>query len=276
MLCKRTSEHIRLPLYFRDMRSCPRYSSQCCFRVWRHTPGARRATSCRVAGQLPARRIPVDRQAGRLQALDRVHALFRHAVSGADPVRSAACRHVPRGMSGKKLRRAATPRSVWASTTRPAAKFISEKCGMTTIQVTNNQSPQTPLFSPLPKQYSAVFHDAQQHAARLSCNRMRCCRLDSAQCIVLLRGQYPMLLYKITPEEFAAFDQLRPVSITDYPAKPSEDDAEDTPPEPEPPQPPEPPSEQPSGPPEAEPPNQLGKLVLTAALSTDLPGRGRV
>ena len=94
MLCKRTSEHIRLPLYFRDMRSCPRYSSQCCFRVWRHTPGARRAASCRCRSTSCSTNS-VDRQAGRLQALDRVHALFRHAVSGADPVRSAACRHVP-------------------------------------------------------------------------------------------------------------------------------------------------------------------------------------
>ena len=78
-------------------------------------------------------------------------------------------------------------------------------------------------------------------------------RLDNAQCIVLLRGQYPMLLYKITPEEFAAFAQLRSVSITDYPAKQVEDDAEDTPPEPEPPQPPEPPSEQPPEPPDPKP-----------------------
>ena len=30
-----------------------------------------------------------------------------------------------------------------------SAQFISEKCGMTTIRVTNNQQPQTPLFSPL-------------------------------------------------------------------------------------------------------------------------------
>lgn len=30
-----------------------------------------------------------------------------------------------------------------------SAQFISEKCGMTTIRVTNNQQPQTPLFSPV-------------------------------------------------------------------------------------------------------------------------------
>ena len=30
-----------------------------------------------------------------------------------------------------------------------SAQFVSEKCGMTTIRVTNNQQPQTPLFSPV-------------------------------------------------------------------------------------------------------------------------------
>lgn len=41
-------------------------------------------------------------------------------------------------------------------------------------------------------------------------------RLDNAKSIVMLRGQFPMLLYKVTPPEFADFKKLRPVSITDY------------------------------------------------------------
>ena len=89
-------------------------------------------------------------------------------------------------------------------------------------------------------------------------------RLDNAQCIVLLRGQYPMLLYKITPEEFAVFAQLRPVSITDYSAKQTEDDEEDTPEEldsPQPPeQPPEPPPEQSPEPPDPKPKTGWGAL----------------
>ena len=80
--------------------------------------------------------------------------------------------------------------------------------------------------------------------------------MGNAQCIVLLRGQYPMLLYKITPEEFAAFAQLRPVSITDYPAKQMEDHSEDTPQEPDPPQPPE----QPPEPPDPKPKTGWGDL----------------
>ena len=44
-------------------------------------------------------------------------------------------------------------------------------------------------------------------------------RLDNRQCIVLLRGQLPMMLYKITPLEFADYRKLRPVSIRDYPPR---------------------------------------------------------
>lgn len=33
-------------------------------------------------------------------------------------------------------------------------------------------------------------------------------RMDNLNCLVLLRGQKPMLLYKIIPDEFAFFSQL--------------------------------------------------------------------
>ena len=69
-----------------------------------------------------------------------------------------------------------------------------------------------------------------------------------------------MLLYKITPEEFAAFAQLRPVSITDYPAKQTEDDAETQPEEPDEPQ---PPPEQPSEPSPEQPTEPTGPKPKT-------------
>ena len=154
------------------------------FRVWRHTPGARRRQAA-GAGQLPARRIPVDRQAGRLQALDRFHALIRHAMSGADPVRSSACRHVsaPRMGGDRGVLRCHDLSGVNDPT---SAKFISEKCGMTTIQVTNNQSPQTPLLSPLQnniRPYSMTRSNKQRALMQPD----EVLRLDNAQCIVLLR-----------------------------------------------------------------------------------------
>lgn len=97
-----------------------------------------------------------------------------------------------------------------------SAKFISEKCGMTTIQVTNQQQPQTPLFSPLQnniRPYSMTRSNTQRALMQPD----EVLRLDNRHCIVLLRGQLPMLLYKINPQEFADYSKLRAVSIRDYP-----------------------------------------------------------
>ena len=99
-----------------------------------------------------------------------------------------------------------------------SAKFISEKCGMTTIQVTNQQQPQTPLFSPLQnniRPYSMTRSNTQRALMQPD----EVLRLDNRQCIVLLRGQLPMLLYKITPQEFADYSKLRAISIRDYPPR---------------------------------------------------------
>lgn len=41
-------------------------------------------------------------------------------------------------------------------------------------------------------------------------------RMDNAKEIVLFRGQSPLMLYKITPEELPAYPELRPVRATDY------------------------------------------------------------
>ena len=40
--------------------------------------------------------------------------------------------------------------------------------------------------------------------------------MDNRQCLVLLRGQRPMLLYKIIPDEFSAFQNLRYTPVTEY------------------------------------------------------------
>ena len=47
-------------------------------------------------------------------------------------------------------------------------------------------------------------------------------RLDNAKSIVMLRGQLPMLLYKVTPPEFADFKKLRTLSIAKYHGKTNE------------------------------------------------------
>lgn len=96
-----------------------------------------------------------------------------------------------------------------------SAKFVSDKCGMTTIRVTNNQQPQTPLFSPVAN-LSRPYSQTRSNTQRALMQPDEVLRLDNAKSIVMLRGQFPMLLYKVTPPEFADFKKLRPVSISDY------------------------------------------------------------
>ena len=93
-----------------------------------------------------------------------------------------------------------------------SAKFVSDKCGMTTIRVTNNQQPQTPLFSPVAN-LSRPYSQTRSNTQRALMQPDEVLRLYNEKSIVMLRGQFPMLLYKVTPPDFK---KLRPVSITDY------------------------------------------------------------
>ena len=102
-----------------------------------------------------------------------------------------------------------------------SAQFISEKCGMTTIRVTNNQQPQTPLFSPVAN-LSRPYSQTRSNTQRALMQPDEVLRQDNAKSIVMLRGQLPMLLYKVTPPEFADFKKLRTLSIAKYHGKTDE------------------------------------------------------
>lgn len=102
-----------------------------------------------------------------------------------------------------------------------SAQFISEKCGMTTIRVTNNQQPQTPLFSPVAN-LSRPYSQTRSNTQRALMQPDEVLRLDNAKSIVMLRGQLPMLLYKVMPPEFADFKKLRILSIAKYHGKTDE------------------------------------------------------
>ena len=102
-----------------------------------------------------------------------------------------------------------------------SAQFISEKCGMTTSRVTNNQQPQTPLFSPVAN-LSRPYSQTRSNTQRALMQPDEVLRLDNAKSIVMLRGQLPMLLYKVTPPEFADFKKLRTLSIAKYHGKTDE------------------------------------------------------
>lgn len=95
------------------------------------------------------------------------------------------------------------------------ADFISAKCGYATIRVTNNQMPLTPLFSPV---YTSTrpYSQTRSNTQRALMLPDEVLRLDNEQCLVMLRGRQPMMLYKITPEELADGHKLRPIRISDY------------------------------------------------------------
>ena len=95
------------------------------------------------------------------------------------------------------------------------AEYISDKCGYVTIRVNNNQFPLMPLFSPV---YSSTrpYSQTRSNTQRALMQPDEVLRMDNKQCLVLLRGQKPMLLYKIIPDEFSAFQRLRPTPVGDH------------------------------------------------------------
>lgn len=95
------------------------------------------------------------------------------------------------------------------------AEYISGKCGMATIKTTNDSMPLTPLFSPVinsTKPYSQTKSNTQR-ALMLPDEVLR---LPNNQCLVLLRGQKPLQLYKIIPDELPSFKKLTPVKISEF------------------------------------------------------------
>lgn len=95
------------------------------------------------------------------------------------------------------------------------ATYISKKCGMVTIKVENNQMPLTPLFSPV---YTSTrpYSQTKSNTQRPLMYPDEIMRMDNQECLVLLRGQKPLRLYKIISDEHPSFGQLRDVKVSDY------------------------------------------------------------
>lgn len=90
------------------------------------------------------------------------------------------------------------------------ATYISKKCGMVTIKVENNQMPLLPLFSPV---YSSTrpYSQTKSNTQRALMLPDEIMRMDNQESLVLLRGQKPLKLYKITPDEHPSFQRLHDV-----------------------------------------------------------------
>ena len=96
---------------------------------------------------------------------------------------------------------------------------------MVTIKVENNQMPLMPLFSPVytsTRPYSQTKSNTQRPLQTKS-NTQRPLmfpdeglRMDNKECLVLLRGEKPLHLYKIIPDEHPSFQRLRDVRVADH------------------------------------------------------------
>ena len=109
------------------------------------------------------------------------------------------------------------------------ATYISKKCGMVTIKVENNQMPLTPLFSPV---YTSTrpYSQTKSNTQRALMLPDEILRMDNRECLVLLRGQKPLRLYKIVPDEHPSFGQLRDVRVSDYTPHWRQEEAKPAPP----------------------------------------------
>lgn len=95
------------------------------------------------------------------------------------------------------------------------AEFLSKQCGDMTIRVNNSMIPMTPLFSPVLNNTRPYTHSKTSTGRALMLpDEVR--RLPADESIVLVRGQKPLKLFKITPEEHPAFGKLSYAKITDY------------------------------------------------------------
>ena len=95
------------------------------------------------------------------------------------------------------------------------ANLHLKKCGMVTIKVENNQMPLLPLFSPV---YSSTrpYSQTKSNTQRALMLPDEIMRMDNQESLVLLRGQKPLKLYKITPDEHPSFQRLHDVKVSDY------------------------------------------------------------
>ena len=95
------------------------------------------------------------------------------------------------------------------------ADFWSAQCGDVTVRVNNANVPMTPLFSPILNTTRPYMH-AKTSTGRplMMADEVR--RLPRDQVLFLMRGELPLKLCKIVPEEHPDFEKLKAVKAVDY------------------------------------------------------------
>lgn len=95
------------------------------------------------------------------------------------------------------------------------AEYISTQCGNTTVRVNNSNIPMTPLFSPVFNTTRPYTHSKTSTGRPLMMpDEIR--RLPKDELTPLMRGELPLRLQKISPEELPTFHHLTPRKATDH------------------------------------------------------------
>lgn len=95
------------------------------------------------------------------------------------------------------------------------AEYISAQCGNTTVWVNNANVPMTPLFSQVLSTTHPYTHSKTSTGRPLMMpDEIR--RLSEDELILLMRGEPPLRLKKISPEELPEFHRLIPRKATDH------------------------------------------------------------
>lgn len=95
------------------------------------------------------------------------------------------------------------------------AEYISKLCGDTTVRVSNTSSPMPPLFSPLLTS-TRPYTQTETSARRPLMLPDEIRRLPKDQLILIMRGEQPLKLQKITPEEMPEFKKMVSCKATDH------------------------------------------------------------
>lgn len=95
------------------------------------------------------------------------------------------------------------------------SEYISKRCGNVTIQLTNSMAPQTPLFSPIRKEFTG-YRETKSNNSRPLMYPEEILQMDNSECLLLLRGHKPLKGLKIIPDELSSFKELKYTRVSEY------------------------------------------------------------
>lgn len=95
------------------------------------------------------------------------------------------------------------------------SEYISKRCGSITIQLANSMTPQTPLLSPLSREFTG-YRTTKANNTRPLMYPEEILQMDNKECLILIRGQKPLKAYKVIPDEMSSYKELKYTRVTDY------------------------------------------------------------